>query len=99
MVKGVYLGAVYLALMNALAFITSAFDKYSAKHSGMRRIPEKTLFTLAFLGGSAGLYLSMRMLRHKTKHRKFVIGVPIILIAQILLIVFLLLWRFGLISI
>lgn len=77
----------YLLIANVLAFGVSAFDKYAAKRRGMRRVPEKTLFLLALLGGAAGLYVSMRLFRHKTHHRKFMVGIPVILIAQVALAV------------
>lgn len=74
---------VYLLLMNFLAFFTSAYDKFCSKRRGMRRVPEKHLFLLAALGGSVGLYLSFLLLRHKTRHRKFMIGVPLIFLAEV----------------
>ncbi len=77
-----YLIAIYLVAINLFAYILYAIDKYKSKKSKWR-IPEKTLITTALLGGSIGALLAMKMLRHKTKHKKFTIGVPLILIAQI----------------
>ena len=59
-------------------------DKHKAKKNRWR-IPEKTLFGVALIGGSAGCILGMYTVRHKTKHKSFTIGMPIILIAQLLL--------------
>lgn len=73
---------IYLVLINLLAFAVSAYDKFSAKHYGMRRVPEKHLFACAVLGGSPGLYLSFLLLHHKTRHRQFMIGVPAIFLAE-----------------
>jgi len=57
-------------------------DKQKAK-KGLWRIPEKTLFLISILGGSLGGILGMYIFRHKTKHWKFVIGMPLILILQV----------------
>lgn len=67
-----------------LAFFVSGFDKSAAIHNRYR-VPEKTLFILAILGGSVGLYISMFMFRHKTKHASFMLGIPAIIIIQIVL--------------
>ena len=74
----------YLIIINILAFFLMGLDKRKAQ-TGAWRIPEKTLFLLAILGGSIGAIAGMQLFRHKTKHRNFVIGMPAILIVQILL--------------
>ena len=72
----------YLIAINISAFIVFYVDKKKAvKHKW--RVPEKTLFILCFIGGSIGGLMSMQIFRHKTKHPKFYIGVPLILILQI----------------
>ena len=73
---------VYLLLINVTSFIFCAYDKSAAKRGGWR-IPEKTLFLLSFLGGSPVMFLSMRLLRHKTKHKRFMFGIPLIMVLQI----------------
>ena len=75
---------VYLLMINVVTFLVYAADKRKAK-KGKMRVPEKTLFLLAGIGGSIGALLGMQVLRHKTKHMSFVIGIPLILIVQILL--------------
>lgn len=75
---------VYLLIINAVTFLVYAADKRKAK-KGKLRVPEKTLFLLAGIGGSIGALLGMQVLHHKTKHMSFVIGIPLILIVQILL--------------
>ena len=83
---------VYLLIINLIGFIIMGMDKRKAiRHT--YRIPEKTLFLAALLGGSIGSILGMQLFRHKTKHWYFVIGMPAILILQILLI--LLLFHLG----
>lgn len=80
---------LWLALINLVTFLVFGFDKlkakYKEKHEGARRVPEKTLFLLAALGGSVGALLGMRVWRHKTLHRSFRIGIPLILAVQILI--------------
>ena len=79
---------VYLLVINLIGFALMGVDKRKAiRHA--YRIPEKTLFLAAFLGGSIGSMLGMQLFRHKTKHWYFVIGMPAILILQILLVLFL----------
>lgn len=77
---------IYLLLINALGFALMLADKYKAKKKHWR-IPEATLIGVAVSGGSLGCLLGMRLARHKTKHLKFSLGLPLILAAQILLAV------------
>ena len=77
---------IYLTIINVIAFALMGFDKQRAKRK-LWRIPEKTLFLSAILGGSIGAILGMYTFRHKTKHPKFTIGVPVILALQIVLAV------------
>lgn len=72
----------YMVLVNILAFIIFAVDKNKAINHEWR-IPEKTLFGVAIIGGSIGAIAGMQVFRHKTKHWYFVIGMPAILILQI----------------
>ena len=74
----------YLVLVNALSFILMLADKQKAI-KGAWRIPEATLMGTALLGGSIGAICGMYLVRHKTRHIKFTLGIPLILIAQILL--------------
>lgn len=79
----------YLIIMNALGLALMHADKKKAKKHQWR-IPESTLFLTALLGGSIGSLMGMYRFRHKTKHLSFVIGMPTILISQIILAVLLL---------
>lgn len=77
--------AIYLILINICGFCSMWLDKRkAARHKW--RIPEKTLFLFAILGGSLGSILGMQIFRHKTKHWYFVVGMPAILVIQIILI-------------
>ena len=73
-----------LAAVNLLAFALYGIDKLKAK-KGAWRIPESTLLLVAFLGGSLGALLGMELFRHKTKHAKFRVLVPLFLILHIAL--------------
>lgn len=75
---------LYLLLINAAAFLLMLVDKRKAKKNRWR-IPERTLFGSALLGGSIGALLGMYTFRHKTRHRSFTLGMPAILIAQVAL--------------
>ena len=72
----------YLILINAAAFLLMLLDKWKARR-GAWRIPEATLLGIALLGGSIGAIAGMNLFRHKTKHLKFSIGLPVILALQI----------------
>ena len=76
----------YLLLANAVTFITYGIDKYKAK-KGKWRISEATLLLMAVFGGSIGAWLGMKAFHHKTMHKKFYIGVPVIIILQIAIMV------------
>lgn len=79
-----YLIVTYLISVNAVAFILMLADKRKAR-KGAWRIPESTLMGIALLGGSIGAIAGMNLFRHKTKHPKFFIGLPVILALQIVL--------------
>jgi uncharacterized membrane protein YsdA (DUF1294 family) len=74
--------AYYLIGINVLTFLLYGIDKWKAQ-KGKWRIPEETLIWLAIVGGSIGALLGMYLFRHKTKHRKFTLGIPAILLAQV----------------
>ena len=76
----------YLIIINAAGFLFMLIDKHRAQEN-MWRIPERTLMTVALMGGSFGTLLGMKLFRHKTKKDKFRIGIPMILSVQILLVV------------
>lgn len=79
---------IYLLIINVVALIAYAIDKFKAQHNRWR-IPEATLIIMAFLGGALGAFLGMYLFRHKTKHWKFRILVPLALVLWIAAIVFL----------
>ena len=72
----------YLLIVNVLAFIIYGFDKYQARKAG-RRIPEATLLIWAGIGGSIGAWMGMKLWHHKTLHKKFKYGIPILITMQV----------------
>ena len=85
---------LYLAAISILSVIICIGDKIAAKHN-KKRVMEKTLFLISALGGAAAMYITMRIIRHKTKHNKFMIGLPVIIVLQAILIIVILLYLTG----
>lgn len=85
-----YFILIYLAIINLVSIIVTISDKRRSIKNKWR-IKEKTLITLSLLGGSVSMYITMRLIRHKTKHLKFMIGIPVIIVLQCVLIYFI--WR------
>lgn len=83
-----YFIALYLLLINVIAFVLMGIDKKRAVRKAWR-ISEKTLFLSALLGGSIGAIAGMQLFRHKTKHWYFKYGMPAILILQLVLLFYL----------
>ena len=77
---------IYLLVINVITFLTMLIDKKKAE-KGRWTIKESTLLTLALLGGSIGEMLGMYVFRHKTKKPRFFIGVPVMLVLQIILLI------------
>lgn len=84
---------VWLAVINLIAFALMGLDKWKARRDAWR-IPEKTLFLAALLGGALGGTVGMHLFHHKTRHWYFRFGFPVLLILQLLLAGFLA-YRFG----
>ena len=76
---------LYLAIVNIISACLCAMDKSFAK-SRSTRISEKTLLLISLIGGSPVMYLSMRALHHKTRHKRFMIGLPVMMIFQVVLL-------------
>ena len=85
----VFLG-ICLLILNVFGFIQFGVDKKRAQ-KGKGRISEASLFATALLGGSIGCIVGMKVFRHKTKHKSFIIGMPLILLLQIIAVVLVLL--------
>ena len=77
----------YLALISLVSIIVCIYDKIAAKHNPKHRTRERTLLLLSAIGGSVAMLLCMLLIRHKTKHAKFMVGIPVIIVLQIVAIV------------
>jgi uncharacterized membrane protein YsdA (DUF1294 family) len=88
------IAVIYLLIMNVVGVAVMGADKSKAVHHEWR-IPEKVLFLVSLLGGSAGTWAGMYIFRHKTKHWYFVVGMPAILVIQIALVVWVFLKIFS----
>ena len=73
---------IYLCAVSAVSVAATVHDKRAAKKS-RRRVPERTLILLSVFGGSAAMYLTMRIIHHKTRHAKFMVGIPVIMLLQL----------------
>lgn len=76
---------IYICLINIIGLVIMGLDKSKAKKQ-QYRIPEKTFFIVSIIGGSVGTWIGMMLFRHKTKHWYFLVFIPLIFFAQVLLI-------------
>ena len=93
MSPGIKIALIYLAGISIVTVIVTVYDKIAAKKRPRHRVPENTLLLLAVLGGGPAGYITMLLIRHKTRHRKFMIGLPVIILAEALAIA--LLYHYG----
>lgn len=82
MIKGINIGLGFLLFINVYGFLIMGLDKRKARKNAWRT-PEKTFFITALLGGSIGVWLGMQCFRHKTQHKTFNIGIPLIFLMQV----------------
>lgn len=85
---------IYFVAVSLVSVFVTVYDKRAAK-SGKRRIRESTLLLLSALGGSLAMYITMKKIRHKTKHKKFMIGIPVIMLLQVSAILYLYFVYYG----
>lgn len=83
---GPFLYIIYLCF-SVFAVCITVYDKYAAKRK-RTRVPEKVLFLTALCGGSLAMYVTMLVIRHKTKHKRFMVGLPVIIAVQVLVNIF-----------
>ena len=72
----------YLLAISIISVVVCIYDKIAAKHNPKHRTREATLLLLSALGGSVAMFITMQLIRHKTKHVKFMLGIPLIIIVQ-----------------
>lgn len=77
---------IYFAAISVVAVFVTIYDKSAAK-TGRRRISEKTLMLIGFFGGSTAMYAVMQLIRHKTKHKKFMLGLPVFILLHLAVII------------
>lgn len=80
---------IYLGVISLISVVVCCYDKFAAKHNPRHRTRESTLLLLSALGGSVAMFVTMQLIRHKTKHVKFMVGIPLIILVQAALVVFL----------
>lgn len=84
---------LWLAGWSIVAIALTVYDKVAAKSAPRHRIPEATLMTVAALGGAAAMELTCLLIRHKTRHPKFMVGLPLLIVLHAGLLVYLCFWK------
>lgn len=82
-----YIIVAYLAIISLISIAVCVYDKWASKHAPRHRTRESAILTLCAIGGSVAAYVTMKLIRHKTLHKKFMIGVPLIILLQIALVI------------
>lgn len=85
--------AEYFIVISAITAIITVYDKFAAKYLPRIRIPEKVLLIMGFAGGASAEFITMKIIRHKTRHKKFMTGLPVMIVLHIV-IAGVLLYRF-----
>ena len=84
--------AIYLVIISIVAIVLTLKDKRAAKRNAWR-VEEKLLFFVSAIGGSLAMLLTMKAVRHKTHHKRFMVGIPVIIILQIAAVGVFVWWR------
>lgn len=82
---------IYLIIISIIAIILTVYDKHASKINSWR-ISENTLLLTSCLGGSVAMFITMKIIRHKTRHYKFMIGIPVIIVLQLIAVICLCYW-------
>ena len=77
---------LYFILVSATSFVLTCYDKLISKRNGPR-VPEKVLLLVAGIGGELVMYLTMRLIHHKTHHQKFMVGLPVLVLLHLILVI------------
>ncbi len=75
----------YIITVSFISVLLTVYDKFASKKLKRYRVPEKVLFAAALFGGAAAEYITMKFIRHKTRHRRFMIGLPLIIALHIII--------------
>ena len=82
--RALFVALLYFATVSLISVIVCIYDKYVSKKKQVElRVPEKMLLFLSFIGGSVAMLITMLLIRHKTKHVKFMLGIPLIIVLQV----------------
>lgn len=88
---------IYFLVISLISIIICVYDKKISKKNNVKlRVPERRLLVFSALGGSIAMFITMLIIRHKTKHVKFMVGIPVIMVIQAVAVFFLI--KFGIIS-
>ena len=77
--------AEYFIVISVITAIITVYDKFSAKHLPRIRIPEKVLLIMGFMGGALAEFITMKIIRHKTRHKKFMRGLPVMIVLHLVI--------------
>ena len=77
---------IYWAIISLISIVVCIYDKVAAKANPKGRVREATLFILSALGGGVAMFVTMLIIRHKTKHKSFMIGIPLIILLHLVLV-------------
>ncbi len=77
---------IYVLVISVVAIVITVADKKASKRRKKKRIPETTLMLVGFFGGALPMYITMKVIRHKTKHKKFMIGLPVIIFLHAIIV-------------
>ena len=91
----VKIALLYFAVISGISVLLTIYDKIASKKLKKHRIAEKTLMCVGIAGGAVAELITMKLIRHKTRHKKFMIGLPVIIVLQAILIIVILLYLTG----
>lgn len=77
--------AEYFIVISVITAIITVYDKFAAKHLPRMRIPEKVLLIMGFMGGAMAEFITMKIIRHKTRHKKFMRGLPVMIVLHLVI--------------
>ncbi|MBS7360132.1 MAG: DUF1294 domain-containing protein [Oscillospiraceae bacterium] len=78
---------IYVSVVSLITVILTVYDKWASRHNTKHRVPENVLMLIGILGGAVAEYVTMCLIRHKTKHKRFMIGLPVIIIMQFAVVI------------
>ena len=78
--------AYFLITVSVISALLTVYDKIASKKLKKHRVPEKALLTVAFFGGALSEYVTMKIIRHKTRHKKFMTGLPLIIVLHVIIL-------------